>query len=190
MITKDELDKLIIGLEEDNVEKTVSVTNTDKFGEAICAFFNDFANHQKQGYLIVGVNDDGSRCGLPKSEKILQTLMSFRTDGRIVPPPIITVSGFDYPDGFVAVAEVTPSLQPPVRYKGKVRIRIGPRRDIASVAEERILSEKRSSLATSYDTLPCHSSTLNDLNLDIFKITYLPSAIPNSYTTNQPVLLQ
>lgn len=177
MITKVELDQLLLDLEQDRVEKTVSVKNADKFGEALCAFSNDFPNHQKPGYLIVGVNDDGSRCGLPKDEKILQTLMDFRTDGRIVPPPVITVAGFEYPDGFVAVAEVTPSFQPPVRYKGRVHIRVGPRKDIANVAEERILSEKRSSFASSWDTLPCYGSTLEDISIDIFRLTYLPTAI-------------
>jgi|GEM_PF-1413207 len=61
MITKEELDVLITEIEQDRVEKTKSVANTDKFGEALCAFANDFPNHQKQGYLIVGVNGDGSR---------------------------------------------------------------------------------------------------------------------------------
>lgn len=177
MITKENLDILITEIEQDRVEKTISLTNTDKFGEALCAFSNDFPNHQKSGYLIVGVKDDGSRCGLPKDEKILQTLMSFRTDGRIVPPPVISIAGFEYPDGFVAVAEVTPSFQPPVRYKGRVWIRIGPRKDIANIAEERILSEKRSSFAISWDTLPCYGSTLDDISIEIFKISYLPTAI-------------
>ncbi|TAH00910.1 MAG: hypothetical protein EAZ15_08070 [Sphingobacteriales bacterium] len=164
MISQHQLDKLLFELEQDRVEKTVSVANKDKFGEALCAFANDFPNHQKPGYLIVGVNDDGTKSGLPADEQILQTLMSFRTDGSIVPPPVITVAGFEYDDGFVAVAEVIPSFQPPVRYKGRVYIRIGPRKDFANIAEERILSEKRSSFAISYDTLPCYGSTLEDIN--------------------------
>ncbi len=177
MISQNELDKFLVELEQDRVEKKVSVANKDKFGEALCAFANDFPNHQKPGYLIVGVNDDGTKSGLPVDEQILQTLMSFRTDGRILPPPVITIAGFEYEDCFVAVAEVIPSFQPPVRYKGRVYIRIGPRKDFANLAEERILSEKRSSFAISYDTLPCNGSTLEDINLDIFKLSYLPTAI-------------
>jgi len=177
MITQYELDRLKIGIEQDRVEKMISVSNKDNFGEALCAFANDFLNHQKPGYLIDGVNDDGTNSGLPVDEQLLKTLMSFRTDGRIVPPPVISVAGFEYPDGFVAVAEVIPSFQPPVRYKGRVHIRIRPRKDFANIAEERILSEKRSSFAISYDTLPCYGSTLEDIYLDIFKIIYLPAAI-------------
>jgi ATP-dependent DNA helicase RecG len=177
MISREELDKLLIGLEQDRVEKTISTNDATKFGEAICSFCNDFPNHQKPGYLIVGVNGDGSMSGMSNNEEILQTLMDFRTDGRIVPPPVITVAGFEYPDGYVAVAEVLPSFQPPTRYKGKVCIRIGPRKGTATDIEERILSEKRSSFANSYDTLPCYDSSITDLGIDIFKLTYLPTAI-------------
>jgi ATP-dependent DNA helicase RecG len=177
MITREELDKLIADIEQDRVEKTISTNDANKFGEAICSFCNDFPAHIKPGYLIVGVNDNGSRCGLPKDEKILQTLMDYRTDGRIVPPPVIVVAGFEYTDGYVAVAEVQPSFQPPARFKGKVCIRIGPRKGYATDVEERILSEKRSSFATSWDTLPCYGSTLSDISIDIFKLTYLPTAI-------------
>jgi ATP-dependent DNA helicase RecG len=177
MITKADLDRLLIEVEQDRVEKTISINDATKFGEAICSFCNDFPNHNKPGYLIVGVHDDGSRCGLAQDEKVLQTLMDFRTDGRIVPPPVIVVSGFDYPDGYVAVAEVQPSYQPPARFKGKVCIRIGPRKGTATDVEERILSEKRSSFAKSWDTLPCYGSSLKDISIEIFKLTYLPTAI-------------
>ena len=177
MITREDLDSLLVNFEEDRIEKIDSLIQDEKFGEAFCAFANDFPNHQKPGYLIVGVNNDGSRSGLAKDEQILQTLLSFRTDGRIVPPPVISVAGFEYPDGFVAVAEVIPSFQPPVRYKGRVYIRVGPRKDIANIAEERILSEKRSSFANTFDTMPCYGSKLEDISVDIFKLTYLPAAI-------------
>ncbi|MGB3852732.1 MAG: ATP-binding protein [Tunicatimonas sp.] len=177
MITEQALEKILADLETDRVEKTASTNNYDKFGEAICAFSNDIANNQTPGYLAVGVKDDGSRDGLKVSENLLQLLMDFRTDGRIVPPPSLTVIKLSYPDGEVAVVEVQPSFQPPVRYKGKVCIRVGLRRGIANEAEERRLSEKRSSFARSFDTLPCYGSTLEDLSLDTFKMSYLPSAV-------------
>jgi ATP-dependent DNA helicase RecG len=177
MITKEQLSELINEIEQDRVEKTSSTSDSTKFGEAICSFCNDFPNHKKPGYLIVGVNDDGSRCGLDKNENILQNLMDFRTDGRIVPPPVMVVEGFQFEDGFVAVAEVKPSFHPPVRFKGKVCIRIGPRKGVATDVEERILSEKRSSFAKSFDALPCYGSTLNDISIEIFKLNYLPTAI-------------
>ena len=50
MLTTDELRALIADHESDRVELTVSTTKTDKFGEPICAFANDFPNHRQPGY--------------------------------------------------------------------------------------------------------------------------------------------
>ncbi len=177
MITKDELLVLIKNLETDRVEKTISIKDSKKFGEAICAFSNDIANNRLPGYLVVGVHDTGEIANIVVDEKLLQSLMDFRTDGRIVPPPSLSVAKFTYPEGEVAVVEVVPSFQPPMRFAGRVCIRIGARRDSANEAEERILSEKRSSFAKTFDTLPCLGSTLEDISIEIFKLTYLPNAI-------------
>ena len=168
MITKEELDQLLPQLEEDRVEKTISKNDADKFGEAICSFANDLANHKQPGYLIVGVNDDGSRAGMVIDEQQLQTLLSFRTDGRIVPPPAMTVTRFEYEDGAVALVEVQPHFLPPVRYKGKLCVRAGIRKGTANEAEERILTEKRSAFARSFDVLPCKGSTLDDISIELF----------------------
>ena len=51
---------LLNDIENDRVERTISTTNTDKFGQAICAFANDLPNHQQPGYLFLGVKDDGT----------------------------------------------------------------------------------------------------------------------------------
>ncbi|MCB9266652.1 MAG: putative DNA binding domain-containing protein [Lewinellaceae bacterium] len=177
MITKEELDKLLPQIEQDRVEKTISTNDAKKFGEAICAFANDLPDHKQSGYLLVGVHDDGSRCGLQVTEKLLQTLMDFRTDGRIVPPPALAVAKFSYADGEVAVVEVQPHDLPPVRYKGKLCIRVGPRKGTANEAEERRLTEKRTAFARTFDVLPCKGSTLKDISVDLFKLRYLPSAI-------------
>ena len=40
MITTTEIRALLNDIESDRVERTISTTNTDKFGQAICAFAN------------------------------------------------------------------------------------------------------------------------------------------------------
>jgi len=177
MISKDALKKMLLEMEAYRVEKTISKNDANKFGEAICSFSNDMAAKGFPGYLIVGANDDGSIEGINIDEQIIQTLLDFRTDGRIVPPPTMIVEKFSFEEGDVAVVEVQPSRVPPVRFKGKVCVRIGPRKGIANEAEERILSEKRSTFARSFDTQPCFESTIEDLNTDIFKLIYLPTAV-------------
>jgi ATP-dependent DNA helicase RecG len=177
VISKEQLDKILSESEIDRVEKTIAKTDMDKFGEAICSFANDLPNHQKPGYLIIGANNDGTRNGTQIDEQFLQTLMGYRTDGRIVPPVSMVVNKFSYPDGDVAVVEVQPSFQPPVRYKGKVCVRIGPRKGTANAEDERLLSEKRSSLARTFDTLPCIDGSIEDLDTNIFRLVYLPVAV-------------
>jgi ATP-dependent DNA helicase RecG len=177
MISKQELKVLMVQLESESVEKTISTSDTEKFGEAICSFSNDYAGNGKPGYLLIGVQDNGDLAGLKVDDRLLQTLMDFRNSGRILPPPLIQVTKFEFDLGDVAVVEVLPSRQPPVRWKGKVCIRIGPRKTVANETEERRLSERRSAFARSFDLLPCSGSKIDDLGLDIFRTTYLPSAI-------------
>ena len=57
MLTAEEVKTLLSDIESDRVERTISTTNTDKFGQAICAFANDLPNHNLPGYLIIGADD-------------------------------------------------------------------------------------------------------------------------------------
>jgi len=177
MIQVEELEKLLRETESDRVERTVSTTNTDKFGEAICAFANDLSNARKPGYLIIGANDDGSLSNLKITDQLLQNLSAIRTDGHIVPPPSMNVQKRIFPDGEVAVVQVQPHSQPPVKYKNKIWVRVGPTKRVANEADEIILNEKRSSFSKTFDTLPCRESSLSDLLVSMFKLGYLELAI-------------
>lgn len=177
MITQEELLAMLNDLESDRVERTQSVKDEKKFGEAICAFANDLPRHEKPGYLIIGVDNNGRPTGLTITDQLLTNLGEFRTNGSIVPPPSMNVQKFALPEGDVAVVEVFPSQNPPVRYRQHVCIRVGPRQGDANEQEERRLSEKRSHFARSFDTTPCYGSSINDMSIEIFKINYLPLAV-------------
>jgi ATP-dependent DNA helicase RecG len=75
------------------------------------------------------------------------------------------------------VVEVSPSDYPPVRYDGRIRIRVGPRRAVASDQEEELLNERRRARHLPWDMQSIKPATLQDLHLDLFKAEYLPSAI-------------
>lgn len=168
MITEKHLIDLLMDLESDNVERTISVNNTDKFGQAICAFANDLPNRRQPGYLLVGVQNDGTLSGLTVTDELLKNLGAIRSDGNVLPQPYMTVEKYSFSEGDVAVVEVFPSDLPPVRYKGLVYIRIGPRRGIANEQEERVLSERRVALARSFDARPCLEAILDDIALGQF----------------------
>jgi len=177
MLSQTEVERLSQELESDRVEMTSSMTDTDKYGEAICAFANDLPNHQKPGYLVIGLGKDGKRVGLTISDQFLQSLAQIRQQGNIVPPPAIAVAKFSFEDGDLAVVEVQPHFLPPVRFKGRIWIRNGAMKSIAGEAEERRLVEKRSAFAQSFDALPCRESSLEDLNVEVFISNYLPQAV-------------
>jgi len=168
MLTEAQLVELLSDLESDRIERTESANHTDKFCQAVCAFANDLPNHRQPGYLLIGVRDDGSLSGLSVIDPLLQELGAIRSNGNVLFPPVMTVSKFSLPGGDVAVVEVLPSDMPPVRYKGRVYIRVGPRKAIANEQEERILSVRRTAAARSFDARPCAEAKLEDLALGQF----------------------
>jgi len=177
MLTQEELATLLRDLESDRIERTTAISNTNKFSEAICAFANDFPNHRQPGYLMLGVNDDGTLAGLSVTDELLKNLAAIRANGNVQPLPVMTVSTYHFDDGDVAVVEVLPSDLPPVKYRGRVWIRVGPRRQVAGEQEERILAERRAALLTTFDARSCQGSSLDDLDTRLFAIDYLPNAV-------------
>lgn len=173
MITKDEIQVLLHSTETYRVERTVSTGDMDKFQEAICAFANDLPNSRKKGYLILGAHDNGTLSGLKVTDDLLKKIAAIRSNGNILPIPVMSVDRFQFPEGDLLVAEVSPSDLPPVRYRGRTFIRIGPRRDIATEAEERILAERRMSFMATFDTMPCLAAKLSDINTDLLHTKYL-----------------
>ncbi len=179
MLSLEALQHHIHDLESDRIERTISTKDIEKFSKAICAFSNDMPDHRKPGYLIVGVEDDGEPKGLKVTDTILKDLASIRPSGAILPLPEMNVQEYTLPDGRgdVVVVEVNPSNMPPVRYKGRVWIRVGPTCQTASESEERILSERRVSHALTFDARPCLGSDLSELVQGLFLNTYLPNAV-------------
>ena len=184
MITEPEISALLHSTETYRVEKTISTGNMDKFCEAICAFANDLPDSRKKGYLFIGANDDGSLSGLKVGDALMKKIAAIRSDGNILPLPVMNVERFEFKDGDLLVVEVSPSLIPPVRYRGRVFVRIGPRRDIASEEEERRLTERRTAYMATFDATPCLGATLDDIDLKSVQNDYLPSVVDAEILAN------
>lgn len=176
-MTEHELHALINSHEADRVEFTISTKDTDKFSEAVCAFANDLPNRREPGHLLIGVDDDGRFANLTVTDELLRNLGGLRDDGNIQPLPAITVEKLVLAEGEVAVVTVQPSPLPPVRYKGRVCIRNGPRRGYATEHEERILIERRVAHARTFDAQPCLGGSLLDLAQPLFLIEYRQQVI-------------
>jgi ATP-dependent DNA helicase RecG len=123
-----ELEILLHDLEADRVERKASISDRDKICQAICAFANDLPNHRQPGVLFIGVNDDGSHAHLAITDELLRTLADLRSNGNILPFPTMIVQKRVLGGMELAVIVVEPSDAPPVRYRGRVWVRVGPRR--------------------------------------------------------------
>jgi ATP-dependent DNA helicase RecG len=172
-----EIDVLLADLESFRIERTESLNDTDKFCKAICAFANDMPGSGLPGYLFVGVDKKGKPTGARIDEQLLERLASHRDNGNILPIPTMHVFKAAHAGIDIAVVEVQPSDMPPVRYKQTVWIRTGPSADRATPEQERCLEERRVDRAKTWDTRACSEASLDDLALDLFILSYLPSGV-------------
>ncbi len=173
-----ELETLLNDLESDTVERKESFRgDTPKKGrQAICAFANDLPNYNKPGVLFIGAKDNGFPSNEPITDELLRKLADIKTDGNILPLPVLSVEKRSLKGSEIAVITVMPSDMPPVKYDGRIWIRTGPRRSIANEQEERILIEKRRYKNLPFDIYPVPSAKITDLSRTIFENEYLPSA--------------
>ncbi len=115
MITEAELLRLLAEVESFRVERTLSVSNTDKFAQAVCAFANDMAGSRLPGFLFVGADDkSGIPNGSTVTDQLLQNLASLASNGNILPAPALIAYRMVLPSelGEIAVVEVQPSGLP------------------------------------------------------------------------------
>ena len=178
-LSDEELAALLDDIESDRIERKKAWAGDapDKARQAVCAFANDLPNHGKPGIVFIGANDDGGAANIEVTDKLLQTLADIKTDGRTVPLPTLTVEKRVLRGAAMAVVTVWPADTPPVRYEGRIWIRIGPRRGLASAQDERILNEKRRHGDKHFESYPVPGCTLADLSRSIFEQEYLPNAV-------------
>lgn len=176
-LTKDEIRSLLGDIENERVERTLSTDNTKKMSEAICSFANDIRNTKKPGCFLIGADDNGVLDGQTFTDEQLRSYAGLRNSGTLLPPPAMMVYKETFPEGEVAVIEVQPSEDTPVRYKGVIWIRIGARKAEANTEEERFLTEKGQIHSSSFDGRPCREATIDNIDVELFKNEYLPKAV-------------
>ena len=175
--TDTELAALLASGESFLVERKRNAGNSNAIHRNICAFANDLPASGKPGVIFVGVEDDGTCSDIDVTDELLRNLAQMRSDGSIQPFPTMpvdqkTVNGCD-----MAVVQVMPATNPPLRYKGRAWIIVGPTVQQASPEEEQRLVERRVAGQRSFDMRPVTDASLDDLDLEYVKGTYLPNAV-------------
>jgi ATP-dependent DNA helicase RecG len=149
----------------------------DALGRAICAFANDLGVNGG-GDLLIGVNDRGQPTNnVNTSDRELLALTEFRDSGQILDRPSITVGEAEYSGSPIVRIHVEASATPPVRFKGVAWVRPGPTTRRANREDERVLNERRRALDLPYDSRAVPASTVEDLDIELCRSTYLPSVI-------------
>ena len=149
------------------MERKETAADGRKIRRNICAFANDLPAHGKPGVVLVGVRDDGSCASLSIDDEMLNRLANIRGDGDILPLPSMTVQKRVLRN--CAVAVVTgPTI---LGDTGTVSWpRVGPGRAVrprGSVADERLLGERRRASDLPFDMRPAGGATVDDLDLDL-----------------------
>jgi ATP-dependent DNA helicase RecG len=176
LLTDTQLEELLDS-ESDRVERKRSLSDPERVQEAICAFANDMPGHSKAGVVFVGIEDDGACAGLAIDDRLLLLMSQMRDNGLILPLPSMVVQKRTVKRCDVAVAIVQPSHSLPVRFRGRVWIRVGPRRAIASPDEERQLLERQRAFDLPFDAREAPTAALTDLDVGYIRDEYLPAAI-------------
>ena len=186
-----ELESLFEDGESHLVERKRNARDSTAIHKNICAFANDIQATGKPGVIVVGIEDDGTCSDINVDDELLRNLAQMRTDGSILPLPFMSVERRTILGCETAVVQVAPSENPPVRFRGRVWIRVGPTVQPATPEEERRLGERRRAGDRSFDMQPARSATVDDLDLGYLKSHYLPAAVAQDVLElNQRPLIQ
>ncbi|GAA2739061.1 ATP-binding protein [Kitasatospora cinereorecta] len=149
----------------------------DVIRRAICAMANDLAQ-QGGGDLLIGVDDNGEPADeVDTSDRVLLALTDMREDGLILDRPSTSVTVQPFKGKPVIRIRVEASAAPPVRFDGVVWVRPGPTTRRATRDDERVLTERRRAADGPYDSRPVAGSSVVNLDLGLFRSTYLPTAV-------------
>ena len=181
----EDLKALLKAGESEHVEFTAGIDrdqkvtiDRDKIAKNISAFSNDLANTGKIGVIFIGIKDNGECAGLSVTDKIQKDIASFSRQENLYPFPSINVQKWIYKSDEVIVVQVHPLKYPPMRYKGRCYVRVGPSVRIATEEDEKRLLEKRKASLLPEDMQGVtHADISEDLDLSYFKEQYLPAVV-------------
>ena len=116
--TNQELEALLADLKSEIAERTATFSGdvATRARQAICAFANDLPGRNVPGVLFIGANDDGTPSGIVITDELLRDVSDMKTDGRILPSPVLSVEKRRLAGSEMIVVIVTPSDLPPVKF--------------------------------------------------------------------------
>jgi ATP-dependent DNA helicase RecG len=177
MLSEQELEGRFRSPEGELVERKRNADSRDDIRKTIAAFANDLPNTRQSGVIFFGLEDNGNCSNLNVTDTMLQDLSHLRADGKLIPFPIMRVGQITVDACSVAFAEVAPTDNPPTTVDNITYVRVGPTTRRATLAEERVLIEKRRWGNLPFDAHPVAGATVQDLDLGRFEREILPAMV-------------
>ena len=172
-----ELESMMTDVESHLVKRKKSAKDRSAIRRSICAFANDLPNIGRPGVILLGVEDDGRCAGLPITDELLLNLASIQGDGSLQPLPSLTVEKRNLSGCTVAVVLVEPTRHPPMRFSGRVFVRVGPSTRQATPDDEQRLTERSQARHRPFDHRLAQDSSPVDLDLKYAETEYIPRAV-------------
>ena len=168
---------MISDIESHLVVRKRSADDRSAIRRTVCAFANDLAGRGQPGVILLGVGNDGTCAGLQITDELLLKLASMRDDGNLQPLPSIAIEKRTLSHCSVVVVQVAPALHPPMRYRGRAFVRVGPSTRQATPDEEQRLAERSQAGHLPFDHRPAPHSSVEDFDLEYARSQYRPSAV-------------
>lgn len=169
--------RLAAGGESRRVERRRSAADERAVLRHICAFANDLPGYGEAGVLLLGVGDDGEGSGTPIDDALLDRIAAVSRDGDFLPAPSVTVERRRLGGREIAVVFVEPAPYPPVRYRGRAWVRVGPAVYPAAPDDEARLGRRGTARRLPFDCRPCESASVSDLDERVLREEYFPAAV-------------
>lgn len=132
-LTPEQLETILAQGEDSQYQFKRTLTNADAFAAELAAFANT-----NGGYIIIGVEDDGTISGLSREDIArLNQLLSNAASQNIRPPLHPTTQNMTLPQGMIMVVNVTAGLNKPyMDNQGRIWVKTGADKRHVTAREE------------------------------------------------------
>lgn len=171
--------------ESERVEWKESGRQVEEILRAACALANDLGGSGTDGFIVLGVRNDGTTVGTDTSDEAIQRIASRLSSTKLQPNPSVSVVRGEGSQSGLLVIRVAPYLVPPVvRVDGVAWVRVGTTTRRASDADLARLQERRPENRLPFDQRAVAGASVEDLSV-VLKEQYLmeraEDAVPDSF---------
>jgi ATP-dependent DNA helicase RecG len=180
--------------ETDRIEWKRSSQDSEGMLHAVCALANDLGGSIRPGYLIVGLEKDGTLRGIGPNQldQVQQDLANRLRSTKIQPTPSfdISVQAVEN-EAFLILVTVSPYPVPPVvMVDGVAWVRQGSSTRRATQADLQRLNERRPEHSQPFDLRPFSAAGLDDLDLNLLEAKHAADRIGDEDLETSPDLKQ